>query len=146
PRSWHRGRRGGTIEARPAHRCGRAARPPLGRGLESPLAPMRRPALVPTEFRVPPVDAIALEPMAAELATRSIKRDAKRQGLLLALRMVDLTTLEGCDSVGKVRALCHKAVRPGPSLPSCAAVCVYPDLVATARRAVAGGGAAGVAI
>lgn len=92
---------------------------------------MQKP-VAPPEFRVPPVDAIALESRAAELGTRSIKKDAKRQGLLLALQMTDLTTLEGKDSVGKVRALCHKAMRPAPGLPSCAAICVYPDLVATA--------------
>ena len=92
----------------------------------------------PPEFRVPPVDAVALESRAAELSTRSIKTAAKRSGLLLALQMTDLTTLEGRDSVGKVRALCHKAVRPAAGLPSCAAVCVYPDLVATAAHAVSG--------
>ncbi|MEE2888533.1 MAG: deoxyribose-phosphate aldolase, partial [Planctomycetota bacterium] len=78
------------------------------------------------------------ESRAAELGTRSIKKGAKRQGLLLALRMTDLTTLEGKDSAGKVTALCHKAMRPGPGLPSCAAVCVYPDMVATAAAAVEG--------
>lgn len=100
---------------------------------------MRRP-VAPPEFRVPPVDAIALESRAAELSTRSIKKDAKYQGLLLALQMTDLTTLEGKDSVGKVQALCHKAVRPAPGLPSCAAVCVYPDMVSTAAATVAGSG------
>ena len=100
---------------------------------------MQRP-VAPPEFRVPPVDAIALESRAAELSTRSIKKDAKYQGLLLALQMTDLTTLEGKDSVGKVQALCHKAVRPAPGLPSCAAVCVYPDMVSTAAATVAGSG------
>ncbi len=100
---------------------------------------MQRP-VTPPEFRVPPVDAIALESRAAELSTRSIKKDAKYQGLLLALQMTDLTTLEGKDSVGKVQALCRKAVRPAPGLPSCAAVCVYPDMVSTAAATVAGSG------
>ena len=96
----------------------------------------------PTEFRVPPVDAIALETRAAELATRSIKKESKRHGLLLALRMTDLTTLEGRDSIGKVRGMCRKAVHPAPGLPSVAAVCVYPDLVRTAVETVAGSGVA----
>lgn len=93
------------------------------------------------DFRVPPVDAVALETRAAELATRSIKKDSKRRGLELVAAMIDLTTLEGMDSPGKVRSLCRKAVRPLPgvaSFPSVAAVCVYPDLVATAVEAVAG--------
>jgi deoxyribose-phosphate aldolase len=93
------------------------------------------------DFRVRPVDAVALETRAAELATRSIKKDSKRRGLELVAAMIDLTTLEGMDSPGKVRALCRKAVRPlpgEPGFPSVAAVCVYPDLVATAVETVAG--------
>ena len=66
------------------------------------------------EFRVPPVDAVALETRAADLATRSIKKGAKEQGLKLAVAMMDLTTLEGMDSPGKVRHLCSKAVSPLP--------------------------------
>jgi deoxyribose-phosphate aldolase len=96
-----------------------------------------------TEFRVPPVDAVALETRAADLATRSIKKHAKEQGLKLAIAMMDLTTLEGMDTPGKVRHLCSKAVRPLPAradVPSCAAVCVYPDLVGIAADAVAGTG------
>lgn len=88
-----------------------------------------------------PVDAIALETRAAELATRSIKAGAKLTGLKLALAMTDLTTLEGSDSPGRVLSLCHKARHPlpgRPDLPSCAAVCVYPDLVEVAVRALAG--------
>lgn len=107
------------------------------------------PTTQPTSFKVPPVDAIALEARAAELATRSIKKDAKRQGLAMALAMTDLTTLEGADSPGRVRSLCRKAVSPMPgyrppegvpTLPSCAAVCVYPDLVAIAKEAVGDSG------
>ncbi|MEY2980915.1 MAG: deoxyribose-phosphate aldolase [Planctomycetota bacterium] len=93
------------------------------------------------DFRVPPVDAVALETRASELATRSIKKESKRRGLELVAAMIDLTTLEGMDSPGKVRALCRKAVRPLPGdvgFPSVAAVCVYPDLVATAVETVAG--------
>jgi deoxyribose-phosphate aldolase len=95
----------------------------------------------PASFRVPPADAVALETRAAELATRSLKGEAKRTGLQLAVRMTDLTTLEGRDSPGKVSALCRKAIRPHhgrPDVPSVAAVCVYPDLVRTATRALAG--------
>lgn len=86
----------------------------------------------------PPVDAVALETRSAELSTRSIKKGAKRRGLLMALAMTDLTTLEGKDSPGKVAALCRKAMRPAPGMPSVAAVCVYPDLVPVAVRALAG--------
>ncbi|MFN2433346.1 MAG: deoxyribose-phosphate aldolase [Gemmatimonadota bacterium] len=110
--------------------------------------PVRRevPARAPFAYpltRVPAVDAVALEERAAALATRSIKGAAKLWALETALRMVDLTTLEGADTPGKVRALCRKAVRPDPldpSLPHVAAVCVYPDLVPVAARALAGSG------
>jgi deoxyribose-phosphate aldolase len=97
------------------------------------------------EFRVPPVDAVMLEARAAQLASRSIKQAAKVQGLLLAVAMTDLTTLEGMDSPGRVRQLCHKAMRPLPErgdVPPCAAVCVYPDLVPVAVDALAGSGVA----
>ena len=102
-------------------------------------------AVSPTEFRVPPVDAVQLETSAQELATRSIKKEAKVQGLMLAVSMVDLTTLEGRDSPGKVRQMCQKAMRPlarRPDVPPVAAVCVYPDLVEIAARTVAGSGVA----
>jgi deoxyribose-phosphate aldolase len=98
-------------------------------------------ALFPVEFRVHPVDAVALETRAADLATRSIKKKAKVQGLKLAIQMMDLTTLEGMDSPGKVRQLCAKAKRPHPTrvdVPPCAAVCVYPDLVPVAVEALRG--------
>jgi len=91
--------------------------------------------------RVGAVDAVALEARAAELAKRSIKRESKLFALELAIRMMDLTTLEGADTPGKVRALSAKAIRPDPlepSIPSVAAVCVYPSLVRVARRALAG--------
>ena len=71
------------------------------------------------------------------LGTRSIKTTAKEFALDLAIRMVDLTTLEGQDTHGKVRALATKALRPDPADPTCpqvAAVCVYPDMVATAKE------------
>lgn len=90
---------------------------------------------------LPGVDQVGVEKRAAGLATRSIKRESKRWALELAVRMTDLTTLEGADTPGKVRSLCAKAVRPdpdAPDLPSTAAVCVYPDLVATAVAALQG--------
>ncbi|MGZ4358018.1 MAG: deoxyribose-phosphate aldolase [Gaiellaceae bacterium] len=89
------------------------------------------------------VDAVALEERAASLAKRSIKRDAKVFALNLAIRTIDLTTLEGSDTPGKVAALSSKALRPDPtdpSIPSCAAVCVYPNLVPTARERLRGSG------
>ena len=85
------------------------------------------------------VDAVGLEARAAKLATRSIKRSSKLAALDLAIAMVDLTTLEGADTPGRVASLCAKAARPDPrnhEVPSVAAVCVYPDLVATAKRAL----------
>ena len=90
--------------------------------------------------RVGSVDAVALEARAAELAKRSIKRESKVHALELAIRMMDLTTLEGADTPGKVRALCTKAMHPDPlepSVPPVAAVCVYPSLVGVARRMLA---------
>ena len=91
--------------------------------------------------RIGSVDAVALEARAAELAKRSIKRESKIFALELAIRMMDLTTLEGADTPGKVRALCTKAMYPDPgdaSVPHVAAVCIYPSLVPVARRALKG--------
>jgi deoxyribose-phosphate aldolase len=85
--------------------------------------------------RVTPVDAVGLEERAASLAKRSIKRESKLWALDLAIRCMDLTTLEGADTVGKVVAMCSKAVRPNPldhSIPPVAAVCLYPHLVPVA--------------
>jgi deoxyribose-phosphate aldolase len=90
---------------------------------------------------LPGVDQVGVTERVAGLATRSIKAGAKLTALDLAISMVDLTTLEGADTPGKVRALCAKAVRPDvtdPSVPSVAAVCVYPDLVQVARHALPG--------
>jgi deoxyribose-phosphate aldolase len=101
---------------------------------------------LPQDFRLPrigSVDAVALEARAAELAKRSIKKDSKLAALELAVRMMDLTTLEGADTPGKVAALCSKAIRPDPvdrSVPSVAAICVYPNLVAGAKQRLAGSG------
>jgi deoxyribose-phosphate aldolase len=89
---------------------------------------------------LPGVDQVGAEERAARLATRSIKTSAKAQAIDLAISMVDLTTLEGADTPGKVRAMCAKAAHPGGDAPSVAAVCVYSDLVATAVKALDGTG------
>jgi deoxyribose-phosphate aldolase len=92
-----------------------------------------------------PVSRVGVEERAAALGRRSIKTSAKRQGILLATSMIDLTTLEGSDTPGKVRHLCAKAVCPDPQrpeIPSVAAVCVYPALVAIAAEALQGTGVA----
>ncbi len=90
---------------------------------------------------LPGIDEVGVAGRVAALATRSIKKDAKMAALDLAIRTVDLTTLEGADTPGKVAAMCAKARRPDPqdpAVPPVAAVCVYPDLVEIARREVAG--------
>src|SRR5215211_7546435 len=86
---------------------------------------------------LPGVDQVGVELRAATLATRSIKKQSKLWAIDTAIRMVDLTTLEGADTAGRIRSLCAKARRPDPErpdVPSVAAVCVYPDLVATAAE------------
>src|SRR5438094_9448338 len=101
-----------------------ATTPVLPGGFELPLEP-RLP-------RLGSVDAVALEERAAALATRSIKRDSKVFALDLAIRAMDLTTLEGADTPGKVAALASQGIRPDPSdasVPSVPALCVYPTLV-----------------
>ena len=88
---------------------------------------------------LPGVDQVGAEGRTAMLATRSIKAASKEQAIDLAISMVDLTTLEGMDTPGKVRALCAKARRPDPTdptTPHVAAVCVYGDMAAIARDAV----------
>ncbi|MFW6694718.1 deoxyribose-phosphate aldolase [Streptomyces sp. MAR4 CNX-425] len=92
---------------------------------------------------LPGVDPVGLEARAAALGTRSIKTTAKAYALDLAVSMIDLTTLEGADTPGKVRSLCAKARTPDPTdrtTPQVAAVCVYADLAATAAGALAGSG------
>jgi deoxyribose-phosphate aldolase len=86
----------------------------------------------------PPLDAVMLEARAAGFAKRSLKKAAKLAAIDLAIRCIDLTTLEGRDSPGRVRSLCAKALAPGPGAPPVAAVCVYPNLVAIAKDALAG--------
>jgi len=100
-----------------------------------PLAESLRPFL----HGLPGVDEVGANARVAALGTRSIKNASKSWAIDLAIRMVDLTTLEGMDTPGKVRAMCAKALRPDPtdsSVPSVAAVCVYGDLVETAREVV----------
>jgi deoxyribose-phosphate aldolase len=112
-----------------------AKAPALIGGFELPAGP-RLP-------RIGSVDAVSLEERAATLAKRSIKRESKLQALDLAIRMMDLTTLEGQDTAGKVAALCSKAMRPDPAdlaVPPVAAVCVYPNLVAAAKERLGSSG------
>src|SRR5580704_5834232 len=93
--------------------------------------------------RLAHVDRVGVEERAAQLGRRSIKTSAKQQGIRLAVSVLDLTTLEGADTAGKVTHLCAKAVCPAPTIPeipSVAAVCVYPSLVAVAREALRGTG------
>lgn len=94
------------------------------------------------DFRHSPViDQVSVEERVARFNTRSIKKEAKIQGLKLALNMIDLTTLEGKDTEGKVRQMCYKAMHVCdelPGLPTVAAVCVYPNHVKTAKEALKG--------
>jgi deoxyribose-phosphate aldolase len=93
--------------------------------------------------RVGGVDQVGIEERVESLRRRSIKKASKVWALELAVRMMDLTTLEGKDTEGKVRALCAKGRRPDPSdpsVPSVAAICIYPTLIPVAKRALAGSG------
>jgi deoxyribose-phosphate aldolase len=89
----------------------------------------------------PPVDQVSVEERCARFTTRSIKKSTKVNGLKLAMSMIDLTTLEGKDSEGKVRQLCYKAMHPHDAMlgvPQVAAVCVYPTMVKVAKKALKG--------
>lgn len=91
----------------------------------------------------PRIDQVGVEERAARFTTRSIKKESKLNGLKLVLNMIDLTTLEGKDTDGKVKQLCYKAMHLHdaiPGLPTVAAVCVYPSMVKTARKALEGSG------
>jgi deoxyribose-phosphate aldolase len=104
-----------------------ARAPALPRGFELPLEP-RLP-------RIGSIDQVGVEERAAALSRRSIKKDSKLFALELAVRMTDLTTLEGADTPGKVAALASKAARPDPAdttVPPVAAICIYPDLIQVA--------------
>jgi deoxyribose-phosphate aldolase len=110
-----------------------AQAPALPQGFELPLEP-RLP-------RIGSVDQVGADERAATLAKRSIKRESKLFALELAVRMCDLTTLEGADTPGKVAALCSKALRPDPvdpTIPPVAAICVYPNLIEHARERLEG--------
>ncbi|WP_017576399.1 deoxyribose-phosphate aldolase [Nocardiopsis kunsanensis] len=94
-------------------------------------------------YGLPGVDEVGAAARAKDLSTRSVKTTAKARAIDLAISMVDLTTLEGADTPGKVRALCAKAARPDPedrTVPSAGAVCVYPDRVGIAVEALRGTG------
>ncbi|MCS6984883.1 MAG: deoxyribose-phosphate aldolase [Leptospiraceae bacterium] len=89
------------------------------------------------------VDQVGIEERVARFKARSIKTTAKEEGIKLAISMIDLTTLEGKDTPGKVRQLCEKALRPAvdyPELPRVAAVCVYPNFIALAKKQLEGSG------
>ena len=114
---------------------------PAKRRADRDLTAPRHQALGSLLGRVWAVDQVGVEERAASLAKRSIKRESKLWALDLAIRMVDLTTLEGKDTPGKIRALAGKARRPDPTdptIPSVAALCVYPNMIAPAKAALAG--------
>lgn len=94
------------------------------------------------DFRYTPcIDQVGVEERAARFTKRSIKKETKLEGLKLALSMIDLTTLEGKDTAGKVQQLCYKAMHPHdalPGLPTVAAICVYPSMVKIAKKALEG--------
>jgi deoxyribose-phosphate aldolase len=103
--------------------------------------PSSLPRQLPELDRVTPVDQVGVEERVARFCSRSIKKDSKVQALKLALSMIDLTTLEGADTRGKVQQLCQKAIHVHdalPDLPHVAAVCVYPTMVGVARTALRG--------
>lgn len=98
---------------------------------------------IPDFAQSPRVDQVGIEERAARFTKRSIKKETKINGLMLALNMIDLTTLEGKDTDGKVKQMCYKAMHlldAYPGLPTVAAVCVYPAMVKTAKKAVEGSG------
>jgi deoxyribose-phosphate aldolase len=98
---------------------------------------LKTPARNRSRWRIPSVDQVMAEERAAAFTRRSIKASAKLEGLKLVVSMMDLTTLEGSDTAGKIAFLCRKAIQPlDPryQVPSCAAVCVYPNLVKIAKK------------
>jgi deoxyribose-phosphate aldolase len=99
--------------------------------------------LIPDFSLSPHIDQVGVEERAARFTKRSIKNETKLNGLKLALNMIDLTTLEGKDTDGKVKQLCYKAMHLHdvyPGLPTVAAVCVYPSMVRVAKKALEGSG------
>ena len=96
------------------------------------------------DFRITPtIDQVGIEERVARFTTRSVKKESKMQGMKMVLNMIDLTTLEGKDTEGKVKQMCYKAAHLHdviPGLPTVAAVCVYPSMVKTAKGALKGTG------
>lgn len=89
----------------------------------------------------PSIDKVGVEERVARIQTRSVKNESKSQGLRKVLNMIDLTTLEGKDTPGKVRQMCYKAHHlhdAMPDLPTVAAVCVYPSMVGLAKKSLEG--------
>jgi deoxyribose-phosphate aldolase len=126
-----------TTTTRSAHEVTAAARDLLG------ISRLTNQALASWLHGLPGVDQVGCEARAASLGTRSIKTTAKAWAIDMAISMIDLTTLEGSDTVGKVRSLCAKARVPDPTDPSTprpAAICVYGDMVATAKEALGDSG------
>ena len=132
--------RDSPVRTRPPAYAGSMSTPTLATGpRRSDLSDVTRSEATLRRFLegLPGVDQVGAEARAASLSTRSIKTTAKAFAIDLAIRMVDLTTLEGQDTPGKVRTLCAKAVRPDPSDPTCpstAAICVYADMVGDRER------------
>lgn len=108
------------------------------------MATPKTQTIVLPDFRLSPrVDKVGIEERAQRFQTRSIKKEAKVEGLKMALNMIDLTTLEGQDTPGKVQQLCYKAQHPHdayPGLPHVAAICVYPSMVSVAKKALGNSG------
>lgn len=93
--------------------------------------------LLPDFSLSPRIDQVGAEERASRFTKRSIKKESKMNGLKLVLNMIDLTTLEGKDTDGKVKQLCYKAMHPHdavPDLPTVAAICVYPSMVKVAKK------------
>src|SRR6195952_1881951 len=107
------------------------------------IAEKKKPIYLPDFSLSPHIDQVGVEERASRFTKRSIKNDSKLNGLLLTLNMIDLTTLEGKDTEGKVKQLCYKAMHlhdAYPGLPTCAAICVYPSMVKTAKTALGNSG------
>src|SRR5439155_5449058 len=102
------------------------------------------PSLTPPDFsRSPTIDQVGVEERVERFQKRSIKKESKVHALKLALSMIDLTTLEGADSPGKVRQMCYKAAHLAdnlPDIPHVAAVCVYPTMVKIAKEQILSSG------
>lgn len=136
-----------AAEREPLCPCGVAHLDYCAMALSGPATPNALKSLL---AGTPSVDDVTVHSRVVSLGTRSIKKDSKRAALDLTISMIDLTTLEGKDTPGKVKQLCSKAMRPDPTrsdLPMVAAICVYPAMVPVAAEALAGSGVhlAGVA-